>query len=107
MKLQVISHLGECNFLWENVAISQLMPYTVLDNLLWLLGDKPLCCSLSGFHCTCLQTQVIMFFCIIAYLWMFCSHVLSNYLIAALMAGFPSHYHTITLGLSDCCRWKR
>lgn len=55
--------------LWKNVVISQLMAYTILDVKIFFgyNGDEPLCNHMSGFDCTCLQTQVIMLRCLIAY----------------------------------------
>lgn len=54
--------------LWKNV-IFQLMAYIVLDIMIPFVYnvDEPLCNRLSGFDCTCLQTQVIMLRCLIAY----------------------------------------
>lgn len=55
--------------LWENVVISQLMAYTILDVMIFFgyNGDEPLCNHMSGFDYTCLQTQVIMLHCLVAY----------------------------------------
>lgn len=52
----------------ENV-IFQLMAYIVLDVMILFVYnvDEPLYNCLSGFDCTCLQTQVIMLRCLIAY----------------------------------------